>query len=345
MVHNPNDGFSLTRVLNVPPRGIGAKTADSLAQWASGLGTSIYGALQHLNSQSTTRHSQPGEQITIPFATRARRVVLDFVALWDELIAARNRLNVLELLDLVLERTGYARWVQDGSKEGEDRWQNILELRTVAQEYASLPVEEGLTTLLEEIALVSDTDSLDETNDAPTLLTLHSAKGLEFLTVFIVGLEEGILPHSRSFDDPEEMEEERRLCYVGITRAEERLLLVHAFRRTLYGQSEMCIPSRFVRDIPNHLVAGRKSFETRQGRLGMSAGFARQSTAAIATASPIRQATETEFHTGDKVHHPSFGQGTVVESHIRGGDEEVTVAFAGRGIKKLVASLAKLEKI
>jgi len=344
MVHNPNDGISLARVLNVPPRGIGAKTAATLAQWADGLGTSIYGALHILSSQLATRNSQSDEQIKTPFTTRARRALLDFVALWDELVTARNRLNALELLDLLLERTSYARWVQDGTKEGEDRWQNILELRTVAQEYALLPVEEGLTTLLEEIALVSDTDNLDETIDTPTLLTLHSAKGLEFLTVFIVGLEEGILPHSRSFDDPEEMEEERRLCYVGITRAKERLCLVHVFRRTLYGQSDMSVPSRFLRDIPSHLVAGQEGFEIRQGRLGMSAGFARRRTVAIAPGSPVRQATETEFHAGDKVRHPAFGQGTVIESHIRGGDEEVTVAFAGRGIKKLVASLAKLEK-
>jgi len=345
MVHNPNDGISLARVLNVPPRGIGAKTAGTLARWADGLGRSIYGALHILSSQDATRHAQPDEQIKIPFATRARRALLDFVDMWDELIAARDRLNVLELLDLIMERTGYVRWVQDGTKEGEDRWQNILELRTVAQEYASLLVEEGLTTFLEEIALVSDTDNLDETIDAPTLLTLHSAKGLEFPMVFIVGLEEGILPHSRAFDDPEEMEEERRLCYVGITRAKERLCLVHAFRRTLYGQSEMNVPSRFLRDIPSHLVAGRDGFETRQGKLGMVAGFARRRGAAIASGSPAHRATETEFRAGDKVRHPAFGQGTVIETHLRSGDEEVTVAFAGRGIKKLVTSLAQLEKV
>jgi DNA helicase-2/ATP-dependent DNA helicase PcrA len=339
LVHNPNDGISLARVLNVPPRGIGAKTAVTLVQWADGLGTSIYGALQILNSQSDT-------PIKIPFATRARKTLLDFVALWDRLIAARNRLNVLELLDLILERTGYARWVQDGSKEGEDRWQNIMELRTVAQEYASLPVNEGLTTFLEEVALVSDTDNLETTTDAPTLLTLHSAKGLEFPIVFIVGLEEGILPHSRSLDEPEEMEEERRLCYVGLTRAQQRLYLVYAFRRTLYGRSELNVPSRFLRDIPNHLIAGRESFGARQGKLDMGAGAVRRMTTWTATsAPPVRQTTETEFHPGDKVHHPAFGKGTVINSHIRGGDEEVTVAFASRGIKKLVVSLAKLTKV
>ncbi len=339
LVHNPNDGISLARVLNVPPRGIGAKTFASLMQWADRLGTSIYGALQILSSQSD-------KPIKILFATRARKTLLDFVALWDRLIAARNQLNVLELLDLILERTGYARWVQDGSKEGEDRWQNIMELRTVAQEYASLPVNEGLTTFLEEVALVSDTDNLGTTTDAPTLLTLHSAKGLEFPVVFIVGLEEGILPHSRSLDEPEEMEEERRLCYVGLTRAQQRLYLVYAFRRTLYGQSELNVPSRFLRDIPSHLIAGREGFEVRQGELDMEAGAVRRMTTwTMAPVPPVRQTTETEFHPGDKVHHPAFGKGTVINSHIRGGDEEVTVAFASRGIKKLVVSLAKLIKV
>jgi DNA helicase-2/ATP-dependent DNA helicase PcrA len=345
MVHNPNDDISTSRVLNVPPRGIGAKTAAALASWAEGLDGNTYGALKVLSVQATTRHLGSEQQVDIPFGTRARKVLLDFVDLWDELIAARNRLNVLELLDMVLERTGYARWVQDGTQEGEDRWQNILELRTVAQEYASLPVGEGLTTFLEEIALVSDTDNLDETLDAPTLLTLHSAKGLEFPVVFIVGLEERILPHSRAFDDPEEMEEERRLCYVGITRAKERLYLVHTFRRTLYGQSEMNIPSRFLRDIPSDLIAGQEGFKTQQGRLDVNAGFVRQRTAAVSSGPSPRRTTKIQFRAGDKVHHPAFGQGTVIESHIRGGDEEVTVAFVGRGIKKLVASLAKLEKI
>lgn len=345
IIHNPNDGISLARVLNVPPRGIGAKTAGMLARWAAELGASVYGALQILKLQMANDKSQADEQIEVPFVTRARKVLLGFVDFWDELIAARGRLNVLELLDLLLERTGYARWVQDGSKEGEARWQNIMELRTAAQEYAPLPVEEGLTTFLEEVALVSDTDNLDETTDAPTLLTLHSAKGLEFPVVFIVGLEEGILPHSRSFDEPEEMEEERRLCYVGLTRAKTHVYLVHAFRRTLYGQSEVSIPSRFLDDIPRQLIAGREGFGARQGKLGLSAGFARRRTTVVSSAPPARQTVEVEFHVGDQVRHPAFGQGTVIESQVRGGDEEVTVAFTGRGIKKLVASLAKLEQI
>jgi DNA helicase-2/ATP-dependent DNA helicase PcrA len=142
------------------------------------------------------------------------------------------------------------------------------------------------------------------------------------------------------------MEEERRLCYVGLTRAQQRLYLVYAFRRTLYGRSELNAPSRFLRDIPNHLIAGRESFGARQGKLDMGAGAVRRMTTWTATSMPaVRQTTETEFHPGDKVHHPAFGKGTIINSHIRDGDEEVTVAFASRGIKKLVASLAKLTRV
>ncbi len=338
VIHNPNDSLSLARVINLPPRGIGAKTEGALLRWAEELGVSAYGALQALASSSDG-------PVKSPFTTRARHALLDFADLWDALIAARNRLGVLELLDLVLERTNYARWVQDGTSEGQERWQNIMELRTVAQEYALLPVEEALTTFLEEVALVSDTDDLEESSDAPTLLTLHSAKGLEFPVVFIVGLEDGILPHSRSFDDPEEMEEERRLCYVGITRVQERLYLVHAFRRTLYGQSDNGIPSRFLRDIPHRLIAGREAVRAQPDSLQASSGLARRRSRVIASAATLHRATEAEFCAGDRVRHPAFGEGTVIESQLRGQDEEVTVAFAGRGIKRLVASLARLEKI
>jgi DNA helicase-2/ATP-dependent DNA helicase PcrA len=339
IIHNPGDGISLGRVINVPPRGIGAKTIATLNRWVEQLETSVYGALQLLKSPA----DGPFET---PFRTRARRALLDLVDLWDELIGARERLNVAELLDLTLERSGYADWVQDGSKEGEDRWQNILELRTVTQEYAAMPVEEGLPTFLEEVALVSDTDNLDENANAATLLTLHSAKGLEFPVVFITGMEEGILPHSRSFDEPEEMEEERRLCYVGITRAKKRLYLVHAFRRTLYGQSDVSSASRFVRDIPNGLIDGRKGGGARQGKLDMGAGAVRRMTTwAAPDGPPVRRPTQTEFRTGDQVRHPAFGRGTVIESQIRNGEEEVAVAFAGRGVKKLIASLANLEKV
>ena len=153
--------------------------------------------------------------------------------------------------------SGYGTFVRDGTEEGEGRWENLQELRTVAANYADLPIGDGLAAFLEEIALVSDQDELPESQPVPTLMTLHTAKGLEYPVVFVVGMEEGIFPHSRSKDDPDRMQEERRLAYVGITRAKRYLYLVHAFRRTLYGSSEMYPPSQFLEDIPKHLINGK----------------------------------------------------------------------------------------
>ena len=164
-------------------------------------------------------------------------------------IAAKDGLTVAALLDRIAEESGYATWLRDGTEEGEDRWSNLQELRTVAAHYDDFPPELRLTAFLEEVALVSDQDQLAEEADRVTLLTLHTAKGLEFPVVFIVGLEENILPHSRSLEDPDQMEEERRLMYVGVTRAKDRLYLVRAFRRMIWGRSEVYEPSRFLRDV------------------------------------------------------------------------------------------------
>ena len=160
------------------------------------------------------------------------------------------------MLDRILDESGYRDWLRDGSEEGEDRWNNVLELRTAATAYDELPLDIALDAFLEEVALVSDVDDYEGDSSVPTLLTLHAAKGLEFGVVFIIGLEERILPHSRSLEDPDEMEEERRLAYVGITRAENRLYLLHTFRRATWGQSDISEPSRFLGDLPKHLTTG-----------------------------------------------------------------------------------------
>jgi DNA helicase-2/ATP-dependent DNA helicase PcrA len=328
LVHNPHDSVSLARIINVPPRGIGLKTISALEKWAEELKVPIYTALQVLRE---------GAEETAPLPSYARNVLADFAELLDELIAAREKLNVLELLDLILEKSGYSTYIRDGTEEGEDRWNNILELRTVAREYLDLPPGASLTTFLEEVALVSDIDTFDETVNAPTLLTLHMAKGLEFPVVFIVGLEEGLFPHSRSFDDPDAMEEERRLCYVGITRAKERLYLVHAFRRTMYGESQVSVPSRFIEDIPDHLIAGRgeAALDEEERRYRWQVQWP-------VTSEPV---VTGQFETGDRVRHRLFGEGIVIESKITGDDEEITVAFEEKGLKRLLASFAKLEKL
>ncbi|MDH7474791.1 MAG: UvrD-helicase domain-containing protein [Anaerolineae bacterium] len=342
VIHNPDDNVSLARILNVPHRGIGARTQTALENLAAQMGISLYGALQALKKETGGGGGNSGEV----FTARARKPLVQFAELLDGLIAVRDKVSVPELLDRLLQATGYESYLRDGTEEGEDRWDNVMELFTVAREYAALDPVEGLTTFLEEVSLVSDVDNLDENADAPTLLTLHSAKGLEFPVVFIVGMEEGLLPHNRSFDDPEQMEEERRLCYVGITRAKERVYLVHAFRRTLHGFSDVSLPSRFLRDIPGHLVAGRgaKRAKSRQSKRAAERPVERNE-ARFTPLPPAATPPAGQFRAGERVRHATFGDGIVIESRLRDEDEEVIVAFEGKGIKRLLVSFAGLEKL
>ncbi|MBU0495180.1 MAG: UvrD-helicase domain-containing protein [Chloroflexi bacterium] len=348
LAHNPADAGALERVINVPRRGIGQRTQDELVRWARRLDVSTYEALKKLRAA-------PGEDV--PISGRAARPLLDFARLVDELVEAAGRLTVPELLDLVLERTAYSEYIRDGTEEGEGRWENVQELRTVTAEYVTRSPDEGLSAFLEEVALVSDVDSLEEQPQAVTLLTLHTAKGLEFPAVFIVGMEEGLLPHSRSIEAPAQLAEERRLCYVGMTRAKDHLYLLHAFRRTLYGNSRVNDASRFLKDVPTQLIAGRQvrgerplsrpaSSESRgawraPATTPVRATPAWQEPAAPAPATP-RGIT---FKAGDKVRHSKFGEGTVINSEVTRDDEQVTVAFVGAGVKKLLVSYAPLEKI
>lgn len=355
LIHNPYDGVGLLRIMNVPPRGIGQATLRAMEQWAADLGLPLYAALQIL-AQAEEPEGE-GAAIQSPFGARARRALVALTRLLEELSRARQERNLLDLLDLLLERAGYAAHIQDGTEEGQARWENILELRTVARNYVDLEPGVALTTFLEEVALVSDVDDLDEQVAAPTLLTLHSAKGLEFPVVFIVGMEEGLFPHSRSMDDPEQMEEERRLCYVGVTRAKKLLYLIHTFRRTLYGESEIRAPSRFLQDVPIHLIKGGEARQAARPRPAIREETGRSldrpparltsfhpERAGRSAAAERRPAT-ARFQPGDEVHHAVFGAGIVIESKPAGEDEQVTVAFAGVGLKRLLASLAPMEKV
>ncbi|HDN80857.1 MAG: hypothetical protein DRI61_07540 [Chloroflexi bacterium] len=318
LAHNPFDDMSMQRIINVPPRGIGAQTLKALQRLAEERSIPLYTALQLIRD----------DQKSANFPSRLRPQLVAFLELVEDLIRAKKEMDILHFLDYILNKTGYAEYVQDGTEEGYDRWSNIQELRTVAAEYAHLPPEEGLTAFLEGVALVSDVDNLKEKVEAPVLLTLHMAKGLEFPVVFIVGMEEGILPHSRSYDDPEEMEEERRLCYVGITRAMERVYLVHTFRRTIYGENSPTTPSRFLREIPSYLLRPYSDdIDIEESK--------------VAKPRPV----QASFKPGEKVHHPKFGEGIVVDSVVKDGEEEVTVAFVGKGVKRLLVRDAKLEKV
>ena len=245
-------------------------------------------------------------------------------------------LDVVKLIDAIADRTDYREFLRSSDERGEERWENVLELRSVAGEYRHMPPEEALANLLEGVALVADVDDLDQTIDSVTLITLHQAKGLEFPVVFIVGMEEGILPHLRSFDDPGQMEEERRLCYVGMTRARERLYLMRAFRRTLMGASTVNPPSRFLEVIPEHLT-------TTISRL--SRGIESPQSDQWWPSQQETESSEVDLKAGDQVHHDVFGDGVVVSCVASGEDHQVTVAFKGSvGIKKLLLSYAPLEK-
>ncbi len=328
LVQNPHDSVSLLRIINVPGRGIGQQTLAKLSSLAKSGGVSQYEALRHIG--------ELGDDEKPPFSPHITRALVGFVDLMEELVTRSREVNVVELFDLVVVRSGYQAYIS-GQPDGEERWDNILELRTVAQQYRDLPPADGLTAFLEGVALVSDVDGLDETVDAVTLITLHQAKGLEFPVVFIVGMEDGILPHIRSFDDPAQMEEERRLCYVGITRAEQRVYLLHAFRRSLMGRSTVNSPSRFLDDIPRRLISGG----------GLWGGGESQVATAVYSwnRASAPRVTSQELKAGSHVRHAIFGEGVVVSCQAIDGDSEVVVAFRGAGVKKLLLSFAKLEKL
>lgn len=404
LIQNPYDSISFMRLMKNTPsgRGVGQKTLDDVSGWAAGMNLPTYVALQLLQSQEAeylsrqnaakaNRQASPDElpldNMLLPplnLTPKAKNALLDFVNLLEAFIEGRNQIGLLEYFDFVLKKSGYEEMVNDnGSEEGRDRWNNVQELRTVVTDYTHLPTSEGLSAFLEDIALIADLDKFDTETDKVTLITMHAAKGLEFPIVFIAGLEEGILPHSRSLEDEIQMEEERRLLYVGITRAKQKLYLVYAFRRSLYGNSIPGRPSRFLFDIPRELIKGR---EQSKGSAGVSphsdlfggtrgswsaqgnssatkwvspgstplkstAGSSSKPKAGIPTRpvkpiAPISQEVGApKYRAGEKITHPKFGKGIIVTSRAIKDDEEVTVAFEGQGVKKLMASLANLTKI
>jgi DNA helicase-2/ATP-dependent DNA helicase PcrA len=331
LINNPQDNVSLLRIMNVPGRGIGQKTVSVLQSWAAAHDVSLFQALRQISQSAVD-----GEDKRQSLPLRTIHALAGFDVLMSEFVTRSGELGLSSLMDEILERTGYRTYIQN-KEDGEERWENIVELRNVATDYNDLDSQEALTAFLEKVSLVSDIDELDETADAVTLITLHQAKGLEFPAVFIVGLEEGILPHRRSFDDPEQMEEERRLCYVGITRAKKHLYLLRSYRRTLFGGSTANPPSRFLPDISRHLISPRGLWDE-SPTPALDSEFSHDS-----HPSPESAPTPT-LKVGDHVHHSKFGPGIVMSCSPTRDDQEITVVFERAGVKKLLASLAPLEK-
>jgi DNA helicase-2/ATP-dependent DNA helicase PcrA len=332
MVHNPDDEVSLGRIINVPGRGIGEKTMLSLTMAARQAHISLGQVLLDLGKNGD---ASPYWQ---SLSGRGAVMLADFGVLLGSWIELRDKVSLPALFDRILRDVVYQEYIQDKSEEGEDRWGNVQELLKLAYEYQ----DRGLTDFLENLALVSDQDTLPEALDAPTLLTLHAAKGLEFPQVFIIGLDEGILPHSRSRDDPEQMMEERRLFYVGITRAKDRLYLVRAQRRSTYGSYEFSDASQFLDDIPANLlkVLGASS----SARRTTHSDYSSPSRVSWSTPpAPPKPAPQQRYRPAMRIKHPAWGDGMVLDSRIVDGEEMVDVFFDSVGFKRLMASIAPLE--
>lgn len=320
LLYQPADRASFNRIVNVPTRGLGATSVERFLSWQAMTNMTLRDALLQVD-------------LCPDVTARARKSFYELGELLKALSLQIDSNSLPDLIDLVIRRTGYQKYLDDGSLQAAERIENVKELISVAREYSDL----GLAGFLEEVSLISDLDTVDEQADAVTLMTLHAAKGLEFPVVFMVGMEESIFPHSRALFDATEMEEERRLCYVGMTRAREELHMISANTRLLYGMTTSNPPSRFLSDIDpdsTHLVAapsfefGRPSFESFE---------------------PINTSDEpyvvndeiADLSIGDQVRHAIFGTGRIVS--IEG--TAVGVAFNGKGVKKLNVAFAPLERI
>lgn len=336
LVANPDDEMSFRRIVNVPKRGLGATSVARLSAWAALHATSPGRALEHAEEAG--------------LAGKALRGAQELAALLRELRAGIGAGDVTpgDLVELVVGRSGYLdELVADSSPESDSRMENIAELASVASEY------ESLSELLETIALVSDSDELEDAGARVSLMTLHTAKGLEFPAVFLVGMEDGIFPHARTLAEPLELEEERRLCYVGITRAKRWLYLSHAWTRTVWGRTMPGMPSRFLAEVPEELVR-----EAGGGRVhGLGVGPGARATNGWRTAGPAgsgpaappaqRETSGAErlgLVAGEAVVHDRWGPGVVVSAKGEGDKAQATVQFESVGVKHLLLCVAPLRR-
>ncbi len=341
-IANPDDDISLTRIINVPKRGIGATSIDKIANYAIAQDLSIFQALQEV------------EQIGLSAKiTNSLREFRDLINNWVQM---QDYLSVTELVENVLEKTEYVEILKaEKTLESQSRIENIEEFLSVTQNFEKTNDDKSLVAFLTDLALVADIDKLEEDendkNNAVVLMTLHSAKGLEFPVVFLMGMEEGVFPHSRSLMEEAEMEEERRLAYVGITRAEEELYLSNAQMRTLYGRTSMNPVSRFIAEIPEDLLEDLGQQRRQQMRTPFSSSSspspAKQPERRVFSR-PVAQSTggdEIGWKVGDKAEHKKWGIGTVVSVKGEGESKELDIAFPSpTGIKRLLAKFAPITK-
>jgi DNA helicase-2/ATP-dependent DNA helicase PcrA len=333
LIYQPEDRISFARIVNVPTRGIGTKSLQNFYDWMSSMGKTLYEALTEVETCGT-------------ITGKARQGLSELADILNVLRELVDDTPPAGIIDSLVRRLDYLNFIDDGTPQGESRQENVKELIGVAQEYQEL----GLAGFLEEVALVSDVDQANFDGNAVTLMTLHAAKGLEFPAVFMVGMEETIFPHSRALYDQFEMEEERRLCYVGMTRAREELYMAYATSRMLYGGVQHNPPSRFLSEIDAEFqpaeAFGGFGLSTVQGwqPTGQHPPRTEYGEGASGLTGPQPQDEPRyvpELNEGDSVRHQIFGVGTVVELD---GDN-ATIYFKGKGAKKLNISFAPLQKL
>lgn len=319
---NPYETVSLRRVINVPHRGIGQTSMAKLEQFAIHEEITLFDALRRVREATDLQK-------------RAREAMEKFAAIIDHLHKMHTNVSVHRLTEEILEVTGYVNALkEEQTMEAQTRLENVQELLSVTEQFELGNEDRSLAAFLEQVALISDIDTYEEGGNAVTMMTLHAAKGLEFPVVYMSGMEEGIFPHRRSLEDRDELEEERRLCYVGMTRAQDELTFTFAHQRMSMGQIVRSDPSRFLGEVPRELYA-------------ISLPARRQSTTGDwrSEFKPKRYTGTATYKPGQKVEHPQFGRGVVLNSVGSGEDEKVTVAFNMEGIKKLKATTANLTKV
>lgn len=337
LLYNPEDSLSLTRIINVPKRNIGATTMEHVAAYAEAQGISLFEALSSTDE--------------IPVTRRAKASLENFAAMIFDLLNDIEGKDVLSLIETVIKQTGYGDMLDKEAEhdpQGESRKENVGEFLSVAKDYMDSNPEGNLQDFLENVALVSDVDDFESSDSKVTLMTLHAAKGLEFPVVFLTGLDEGLFPHSRTLIDPAQVEEERRLAYVGITRAERQLYVTNAVTRTMYGRISAYMPSRFLAEIPPQFMEDyhRKSAMP-QSRTTAVPGKQRVSilTKPVASSLPKKHAVTDTFAKGDKVRHKIWGIGTVLDVIGEGPNMQMKIQFPTKGVRQVVVKYAPLEKV
>ena len=336
LIANPRDAVSFGRVVNVPRRKIGDKTVQAIERLARKRGISPFEALAQLDGAA--------QADLTPAATRSLGAFRELI---ERLRSQVGRRALPELVDLVLDETGYERFLRDGTPEGDDRWANVRELAGLAAEHVDAEPAEALNRFLENVALVADVDTLDDDAKGVTLITLHQVKGLEFPVVFIAGMEEGLLPHVRALEEGEAgIAEERRLTYVGITRAQRRLYLLHAFQRHLYGLHQAAVASRFLGDLPEGLVElGRRPGQVGAPVAPRTPGQVRQAIHARAVRPNPVEVAPQRFAAAMRVRHGRYGDGTILKSTMTRAGEEVVIRFDEAGMKIFAVGDARLDVI